>query len=32
MNTEYAERLSALVLELGFPPDYASEITRRGHA
>jgi hypothetical protein len=32
MNTEYAERLSALVLELGFPPDYASEITRRGDA
>lgn len=32
VNTEYAERLSALVLELGFPPDYANEITRRGHA
>lgn len=26
-NFEYAQRLSALVLELGFPPAYASEIT-----
>ena len=31
-NSEYAERLSALVLELGFPPAYASEITRHGDA
>ena len=32
MNSEYAERLSVLVLQLGFPPAYASEITRRGDA
>lgn len=31
-NAEYAEQLSALVLELGFPPAYASEITSRGDA
>ena len=31
-NSEYAEQLSALVLELGFPPAYASEITRRSDA
>ncbi len=31
-NSEYAEQLSALVLELGFPPSYASEITRHGDA
>ncbi len=31
-NSKYAEQLSALVLELGFPPAYASEITRRGDA
>lgn len=31
-NSEYAERLSALVLELGFPPAYASEITRQRDA
>ncbi len=31
-NSEYAEQLSALVLELGFPPAYASEITKRGDA
>lgn len=30
MNAEYAEQLSALVLELGFPSAYAREITRRG--
>lgn len=29
-NPEYAERLSALVVELGFPAAYASEITRFG--
>jgi hypothetical protein len=32
MSAEYAEQLSALVLELGFPSAYASEITRRGEA
>ena len=31
-NSDYAEQLSALVLELGFPPAYASEITKRGDA
>jgi hypothetical protein len=29
MDSEYADRLSALALQLGFPPAYASEITRR---
>ena len=29
MNSEYAEQLSALVLELGFPSAYAGEIVRR---
>jgi len=28
-NTEYAEKLSALVLRLGFPADYADEILRQ---
>ncbi len=32
MIAEYAEQLSALVLQLGFPSAYASEITRRGDA
>lgn len=31
-SAEYAEQLSALVLGLGFPPAYASEITSRGDA
>jgi hypothetical protein len=31
-NAEYAEQLSALVLELGFPPAYASEIARHSGA
>ena len=31
-NAAYAEQLSALVLELGFPPSYASQIARRGDA
>lgn len=31
-NAEYAARLSALVLELGFPPGYAHRITRLGGA
>ena len=31
-NSEYVEQLSALVLELGFPPAYASEITGHGDA
>jgi hypothetical protein len=31
-NTEYANQLSALVLQLGFPPSYASEITGHGNA
>jgi hypothetical protein len=31
-NVKYAEQLSALVLELGFPSAYASEITKRGDA
>jgi hypothetical protein len=31
-NAEYAAQLSTLVLELGFPPAYASQITRRGDA
>lgn len=31
-NPEYAERLAALVLELGFPPAYASEIAGHGGA
>jgi len=31
-NAEYAEQLSTLVLELGFSPDYASQITSRGDA
>lgn len=31
-NTEYTEQLSALVIELGFPPTYACEITKRGNA
>lgn len=30
-NAEYAEKLSALVLELGFPPAYASEIAIGAH-
>jgi hypothetical protein len=29
INPEYATRLSALILRLGFPSAYASEITRR---
>ncbi len=32
INHEYAERLSALVLELGFAPAYADEVERRGRA
>ncbi len=31
-NAAYAEQLSALVLELGFPPAYANAITGRGDA
>lgn len=31
-NSDYADQLSALVLELGFPPVYASEITRHRDA
>jgi hypothetical protein len=31
-NAEYAEQLSTLLLELGFPPAYASQIKRRGDA
>ena len=31
-NAEYAQRLAALVLELGFPPAYTSEISRHGDA
>jgi len=31
-NAEYAERLSTLLLGFGFPPAYASQITRRGDA
>lgn len=32
VNFEYAKKLSALVLELGFSPAYASEIDRHGDA
>lgn len=31
-NPEYAKRLSAVVLELGFPPGYADEIALHGTA
>lgn len=31
-NSEYAEQLSALVLQLGFSPDYANEIMRQRDA
>ena len=32
MNSEYAERLSVLVLELGLPSAYANDITKCGDA